>query len=127
MSLLDINDVNLKEHYTNKIVSFYSRECMNFYSDSSNVLNYSQLFIRYDLEDIVEHPRDFYLMYLNRYNISGSKVITYLGIFHKFDRAALINAQKCGWRYIFSFALSGMGRVTKIDMDIILNDKKTQS
>ena len=129
MSLLDINDVDLKEYYTNKIVSFYSRECMDFYFDphSSNEINSSQLFIHYDLEEIIEHPRDFYLMRLNRKNISGSKDITYLGIFRKFDRTELNNAQKSGWSHIFSVALSGMGRVTKIDMDIILNDKKTQS
>lgn len=130
MSLLDINDVNLKEYYTNKIVSFYSKECMDFYFDplnSSNEINSSQLFIHYDLEEIIEHPRDFYLMRLNRKNISGSKDITYLGIFRKFDRTALNNAQKCGWSHIFLFGLLGMGRINKLDMAIILNDKKTQS
>ena len=130
MSLLDINDVNLKEYYTNKIVSFYSKECMDFYFDplnSSNEINSSQLFIHYDLEEIIERPRDFYLMRLNRKNISGSKDITYLGIFHKFDRTTLNNAQKCGWRHIFLFGLMGMGRINKLDMAVILNDKKTQS
>lgn len=128
MSLLDINDVNLKEYYTDKIVSFYSKECKDFYSDphSSIEINSSQLFIHYDLEKIVEHPRDFYLMSLNRMNINGSKVITYLGIFHKFDRVTLNDAQKHGWKHVLLFGLMGMGRITKLDMDIILN-KKTQS
>lgn len=123
MSLLDINDINLKEYYTNKIVSFYSKECTDFYSDphSSIEINSSQLFIHYDLEKIIERPRDFYLMCLNRMNINGSKVITYLGIFHKFDRATLNDAQKYGWKHILLFGLMGMGRVTKLDMDIILN------
>lgn len=129
MSLLDINDINLKEYYTNKIVSFYSKECVDFYFDphSSNEINSSQLFIHCDLEDIIERPRDFYLMCLNRKNISGSKDITYLGIFRKFDRTELNNAQKCGWGHIFLFGLMGMGRINKLDMGIILNDKKTQS
>lgn len=124
MSLLDINDVNLKEYYTNKIVSFYSKVCVDFYFDphSSNEINSSQLFIHYDLEEIIERPRDFYLMRLNRKNISGSKYITYLGIFRKFDRTTLNNAQKCGWGHIFLFGLTGMGRVTNLDMAIILND-----
>jgi hypothetical protein len=129
MSLLDINDVNLKEYYTDKIVSFYSKECKDFYSDphSSIEINSSQLFIHCDLERIIEHPRDFYLMSLNRMNINGSKVITYLRIYHKFDRVTLNDAQKYGWKHILLFGLMGMGRITKLDMDIILNDKKTQS
>lgn len=128
MSLLDINDINLKEYYTNKIVSFYSKECTSFYFDphSSTEINSSQLFIHYDLEKIIEHPRDFYLMCLTRMNINGSKVITYLGIYHKFDRVTLNDAQKHGWKHVLLFGLMGMGRITKLDMDIILN-KKTQS